>query len=321
MHQQIQAMHHTSASRQHQPGIALLASLLALALSLAPGQVQAQVIATQIKSAENSLRTANQRLFISSAGALYELRQLPDNGGWQRNALQINPVDGRVPDCYFLGMAENAGMVYAVCAENIYQPNGARYLYAFDSRANGTPQANAIATLPGVAFPNGLAADGKGSLYLADSGAVLLPGSLRKLVLQNDGRLVSLSTLHQFPLCKPNGVKLDGTRLYVSVNPVSYVGESQLLRYELSASGLLNKNVLATSWSVLDDFALVKGGLLLTDFLGGNIRWIAENGNELGRKSVSQPTSVSLLPGQLLVTERGNGDVRLLANDWQVEAR
>ncbi|WP_338849155.1 hypothetical protein V8J88_09405 [Massilia sp. W12] len=274
-------------------------------------------IGNGVNHAENSLHSANGRWFVSSQGQLYEFWR---NGAkWEKRTLPLATVDGAVPDCYFLGMAETASQVYTVCALDIYNAHGKRYLMRFDSRDNGAPQVKLAAQLSGVAFPNGLAADAQGNLYLADSGPLLLPGNLRKLSMQ-DGQLTNSQVLHQFPLCKPNGLKIDGKRLYVSLNPVTYLGKSQLLRYELGPFSLQNKLEIASSWSVMDDFALVKGGVLLADFLGGKLRWVMENGAEAGVKPLKQVTSVSVSAAGLLATQR-SGQVQWLENDWQLQPR
>ncbi|WP_136420121.1 hypothetical protein [Herbaspirillum sp. ST 5-3] len=284
----------------------------------------AELVATNVSNAENTLQTSNQRLFASSQGAFYEITL--GSSGWSKTPLPVRFRDGSARSCYFLGITESAGMVYTACTEDSLNPLAKKHLFGLDI-FQPAPQLTEVGELHGMALPNGLAADASGNLYAADSGWPLLPGTIQKITLASAYTIASQTTFHRFIACKPNGLRYAGGKLYVTVNPFSYVGVSQLLRYDLGAGGLSNQASLYSSLAFLDDFALVNGGAVLAEFLGGRIVHINEQGNELHRAGFSQPTSVSLLTapafgsGSLLVTERGAGNVQHFANDWGLQPR
>lgn len=295
-------------------------NVLALAGLLWSGAAaQAELVASGVDSAENTLQTSSQRMFASSNGAFYEVTKTA--GGWAKAELSYKFKDGHSGTCYFLGITEYAGMVYTLCTESAINPLAKKHLFGFglnDIRA----QLTELGELKGMALPNGLAADGSGNLYAADSGLPLLPGAIHKIALTGTYSMGPQSVFHRFLACKPNGMRFSNGKLYVSVNPFSYVGLSQLLRYDLGASGLSNKAVVYASWSFLDDFALVKGGMVAAEFFGGRIVHITEEGKLLHTASFAQPSSVSIAtapafgPGSLFVTERGNGKIMHLDNGW-----
>lgn len=298
--------------------------LALIALLLASLAARAEPLATQVTAAENAIETSNQRLFVSSDGAFYELTF--GHAGWNKTPVPAHFRDGVSRSCYFLGIAESNGRVYTVCTTGNLNPLAKKYLLALDT-LDTTPQLNEVGELHGVALPNGLAVDNAGHLYLADSGLPLLPGAIRKITLASAYSISTQTTFHRFLAFKPNGLRHAHGKLYVTVNPFSYIGVSQLLRYDLQPDGLHNEKALYKSASFLDDFALVEGGAVTAEFLGGRITHIDERGAELHRAGFAQPTSVSLLnapaygPGNLLVTERASSSVHRFVNTWGLRPR
>lgn len=300
---------------------ALIAAGLA---ALACGGARAEVIASGVSSAENTIQTSNQRLFASSDGAFYELTL--DSLGWHKTPVDVAFKDGKPRPCYYLGITESAGTVYTVCTESNLDPLAKKHLFGLDPYQAAARLVEA-GELSGVALPNGLAADRSGNLYLADSGLPLLPGAIHKITLSGAYAIATQGVFHSFIACKPNGLKQDAGRLYVSVNPFSYLGLSQLLRYDIGATGLANKASIYDSWGFLDDFALVQGGVVVAEVLGGRISHVSEAGTVLHTAGFSQPTSATLLTapafgvGNLLVTERGNGTVNRFNSGWGLAPR
>lgn len=295
-------------------------NILAVAgLLLSGGAAQAELVASGVDSAENSLQASSQRIFASSNGAFYEVSKTAS--GWAKTELPYKFKDGHSGSCYFLGITEYAGMVYTVCTESSINPLAKKHLFGFGVN-DGAPQLTELGEIKNMALPNGLTADASGNLYIADSGLPLLPGAIHKIQLSGAYSMGPQSVFYSFVACKPNGLRFSGGKLYVSVDPFSYVGMSQLLRYDLTPGGLTNKAVVYTSWSFLDDFALVKGGVVAAEFFGGRIVHVSESGSLLHTASFAQPSSVSLAtapafgPGSLFVTERGNGNIVRLPNSW-----
>lgn len=285
---------------------------------------RAELVASNVSLAENTLQTSNQRLFASSDGAFYELTL--NAGSWRRQTVPASFKDGRTRPCYFLGIAESAGTVYTACTEDAFNPLAKKYLLGLDMYQSSA-RLQEVGELRDTALPNGLASDTSGNLYVADSGMPFLPGAIQKITLASAFAIATQTTLHRFAAYKPNGLRYANGKLYVTVNPFSYVGLSQLLRYDLGANGLNNPTPIYSSLAFLDDFALVESGAVVSEFLAGRIVHVNERGGELHHASFSQPTSVSLLtatpygPGSLLVTERSRGNVQRFINNWGLRPR
>lgn len=288
-----------------------LPALAALGLSVASALAAVPVL-SQIPYAENQLSASNGRWFISGDGAVFEGGG--DGSGFSRKALPARLKDGRVHGCYFLGMAERQGRLFTICTDNSLNPFATKRLFSLDF-FDPNAELREIWRAGDMALPNGMAVDENGDLIVADSGGPLLPGKLVKFRLDSHGQVLGQATIHQFPLCKPNGVRIDGDRLYVSLNPLSYVGISQLKRYRLDGDALRDGATIYDSWGFIDDFALTRDGVAVAEFLGGKVSHVREDGTVLKQAWFDQPTSVSALAGGVFpgggirVTERGRGRV------------
>jgi len=91
---------------------------------------RAELVATNVSLAENTLQTSNQRLFASSDGAFYEL--VLSAGSWRRLTIPVSFKDGSTRPCYFLGITESAGTVYTACTEDAFNPLAKKYLLGLD---------------------------------------------------------------------------------------------------------------------------------------------------------------------------------------------
>jgi len=126
---------------------------------------QAELVASHVSLAENTLQSSNQRLFASSDGAFYELTL--SAGSWRRHTVPVSFKDGRTRPCYFLGIAESAGTVYTACTEDAVNPLAKKYLLGLDIY-QPSARLQEVGELRDIALPNGLASDSSGKLYLAD---------------------------------------------------------------------------------------------------------------------------------------------------------
>lgn len=280
---------------------------LALALGLCALTTHGADLATplaNVKFPENMAK-ANGKVYVSTDGALYALTGSGSN--WQSAKLAVSYRNGASADgCAFTGMTTMGQRVYAVCSENVTSPSAKKHLFSLNF-ASPSPAFNEISEISNVALPNGLTNDGNGNLYLADHGAPLLPGKIVKLTLSGADTLASQSTIHNFFGCKANGVKFSNGKLYVTLNPFSYIGLSQLYRYDVGSSSLSNGKPIYSSWNFLDDFALVNDGFLIADYLGGRVLHVKEDGSVDGAALTDPtlPSSVTLSDdGKLLVTHR-----------------
>lgn len=305
------------------------ASFCGLAIMLAStSHANPQVIAqvNQLNKAENALQTSTGRTFVSTKGAIHELIESSD-GKWSAQAVPARRRNNLPLTCYFTGLTEYANTLYAVCTDNNLLAFAPKYLMALDlSQPNSTLQE--IAPLHAWGLPNGLVSDGAGHLYYANT-AVLTPGAgaVWRITLSSRFEVSEEKAIHTFPLCSANGLKFHQNKLYVGTNPVTVLGVSRLLRYDVSAAGLTNKAVVYQSFKLIDDFTLVQGGLLIAEFLGNRIVHTTETGQVLHSASFSSPTSAHLINSRVsgkrsvLVTEAGANRASLIANDWNLLPR
>ncbi len=291
---------------------------LACAQSLVLAQIDG------LKKAENAIQTSNGRTFVSTDGALYELQQ-STTGKWTAKVVPARFTNPKLTACYFTGLTEYAGTLYGTCAEGTFSASAPKHLLALDL-AQDQAIWQQIASLNSKGFANGLASDGTGYLYYTST-PLLQSGSVWRIKLGSRFRVTEEKEFHTFTLCVGNGLKIHNNQLYVGVNPITFAGLSQLLRYDITATGLTNKSVIYYSWSILDDFSLVKDGLVIAEYLGQRIAHITENGKVLNTAKFSSPSSAHLIrdPASgnraLLVTEAGANRVQILNNAWNLAPR
>jgi len=287
--------------------ILALLGLLPLAAQATPAAVP---LLDGVQSAENQLLTQSGRWFVSGENGVFEGRF--DGRLYSKQRLTARLLNGQAHQCYFLGMTERQGRLYTVCTDNVLNPLATKRLFVLNL-ADPAGELNETFNPTDVALPNGMATLPDGSLLLADSGAPLLPGKLLRFTVNTHGAVDGQSVYYRYVLNKPNGLKVDGQRLYVSLNPLTYAGLSQLRRYTLGAAGPQDGVVLFSSWWFLDDFALSSDGVVVAEFLGNRVVHVSESGQLLREARVTQPTSVQLwrgvgVPaGDATVTERGSG--------------
>lgn len=298
--------------------ITLMGAVIANAQPLVLSQVDG------LKKAENAIQTSTGRTFVSTDGALYELKQ-NTAGQWTAAALRATYTNPQQSYCYYTGLTEYAGALYGSCAESTTSGSAPKHLMMLDL---GQPNASwkEIGTLKANGFANGLASDGTGYLYYTSTG-LLQSGSIWRVKLTSPSTIAEPVEFHKFTLCVGNGLKIYKNQLYVGVNPITFVGLSQLLRYEITPAGLTNKSVIYYSWSILDDFSLVKDGLLIAEYLGQRVSHINEAGKVLRTASFSSPSSAHLINDTasgkkaILVTEAGANRAKLIANEWGLQLR
>lgn len=300
--------------------------MLATAGLLFSLNTHAEVILSSIFSAENSLLTSNNRLFISGDHQMSE--GYKSNGVWLKKMVPAFNKNGVQVNCDFLGLTEmrSTQKVYAVCADSVYIPISTKRLFVLDLKAENSAFRE-VGTIANATLLNGLTDDEQGNLYVADS-AILGPGKIIKLALNDSG--FTQSTALQYLLAKPNGLKFDTltNRLYASLDAVTLLGESQIARYDVVNGQLQNGRKIFSRITFFDDFNLVKDGVVVADFLGGSVLHVQEStGKVLNQSSFIGPSSVSIgkAPlfnnGDLIVTEKLTGVVHSYTNNWGLVVR
>lgn len=269
-----------------------------------------QTIATGIPMAENALVINENSIFVSSKEGIYHLKQT--NGNWEKNLLTTQLLDGTVTsNCQMGGITQLSDIsrlnnqAYTVCSEGFGNPAATSRLLTFDPYAN-TPVVTEVSEIDIVA-PNGISSDTQGNLYIADTGGFFaFSGSLKKVQLLENGfnintnvptaissPSVSQKTFQNFLLKRPNGVRFQGNRLYLSLVPASFVvGKSTINSYRIEPWGLGDKRELTSSYEFLDDFCFSAKGLVTTKFIGQKVQQFDMSGNFVASQFVWLPTSV-----------------------------
>lgn len=308
-------------------------ALAATIIPLLAGCLEKDRIAT-IPDAENQLLTADGRLIVSGGTGVFEIKAAA--GGYSAEA-----ATSEVSRCNHTGLAQIGGWVFTACQQRPWGLLGPPNNHLLAARlVAGQPlhfvQVERASPDPmdGLALPNGLAAAPNGRLLIADYNLFLLAGVAR-VGLDFAGprpRITSfepnwLSSAHG--IGHPNGVRVKGNELFVS--DFSFVKRYQFdaagnvpLQLPLGAGRFVKNEVLVyQGLTVLDDVQPHCGGVIVTDFAGGRLVYMAPNGNDTngmptyrlalhsGLQSLQQPSSVLVGRGPLfsgrdvLVTEKG----------------
>lgn len=314
----------------------LLAPLaLALTLPLLAGCLDKDKIAT-IPDAENQLFTPDGRLVVTGGTGVFEVVK---NGSGYAAVQAAAEVSGT---CNYTGLAQVGDWVFTACQQRPNGPLGAPDNHLLAARVQlGQPlkfvqvdRASSPDPMDTLLLPNGLATSPDGRLLVADynlfgGGAVAratldLAGAKPRITGFEKGWLGSA-----YGISHPNGVRVKGNELFVS--------DLYLVkRYQFDAAGnvplqlprpgggtVKNEVLVFQGATALDDIQPYCGGVIINDYLGGQLLYMAPvgvDGNGLptyrkalasGWASLQQPSSVAVGRGplftgyDLLVTEKG----------------
>lgn len=281
--------------------------------------------ATRLKASENVLTLADGRILVTYNGGINELRNLPNGPA------TLQPLNA--PACYYAGITERQGYIYATCSQSFGTYfAGARLVAAPVTADLAQTTFSTIATLSNVAGPNGIAFGNSNVLYLADSGLYLpaAPGKIVALTLSSPLTVASQKTVYN-SLGRPNGVRYDvaANAVYFTENPV-YNGTavSSLKRATPNGSNAFTQtaSVYAT-FGYLDDFTLTSDGALITN-AGNNtlVHYNEQTGATTSFASplLGQPSSVGFrcrTCPDLLVNDLKNNAVHKLTITPALSAR
>lgn len=246
-----------------------------------------------IHEAENIHFSSDNRLFVTGGRGLYEIISKDKS----YSALQLKA------QCSATGMAELQGWLFFPCT-NLFEPNE---LWAYQL---STGNLHNLGTLENYALANGMAALGETTLFLSNTDFFNGQGSIGKLTLDFSAATPELVAIDSHwasaaeGLSSPNGLRLSGTRLYLSNN-------SALKTIELDDdANILSVNTLsAPNTAYYDDLEVeYAGGLLVTSFVEGVIYKISDNCVSKTAAAFLGPSAVRLgqgaFSGKILVTQR-----------------
>lgn len=254
---------------------------------------------TDLPNAENSVTTSDGRLFVTAVGGLYEIFQVPGFEGEFDKRVVIED------DADFLGVKVYAGKLFMVLRHSNFSCS----LKTYDLRTGETRD---LYTFRYVRFPNGIAFDNYGRLYINDQ--ISLSLSLGRIVrLRIDhahlGVLEEKIWLNR-GVNLPNGMVYNGGALIISdlckIKRIPIVGDYP---------GIMT-TVYNRSLHFLDDLTIASGKYLCTDFLQGtvfcfdpvqkSVLWETNPGDILGPSSIVVGKNTSMFPDNaIVVTSKG----------------
>jgi hypothetical protein len=242
------------------------------------------------------------------------------------------------------GMAQSGDDVFVVCSKPYIKfknwmfkaGNDTRLFHAKDTQDPRDMEFTLIdhpeageGVLDTMVIPNGMAFSPTGDLLIANYN-LLGQGSLGKVTLSYSGESASIESFNKnwldsdIGLTNPNGVRVDGNKLYVSDNnkvrrlyfndygdvPYSVQLDSgEWVSNEAPANEVYNAGSLA----IIDDIMPYCNGIALTSYVDGKLIFVDEDGKDLQTlaASFSFPSSLAIAKGPLfndhtlLVTEKG----------------
>ena len=205
----------------------------------------------EIPNAENTLFTAQGRLFVSGGSNVYEVSK--DAAGFHAAPL----YDG---SCNFTGLAQRGDVLYAACFD--------LHLYAANL-SDAVPKLQAIYSLAGMAAPNGMTSGPDGELYVADGPISTSHSPSPKIVrLQFDAADPMKVTQQLTWLSKdvglPNGLSRRDRTLYFTDSSILPPSLGEIRSVEIQPDGSAGTpQVLTTILASLPDDVSVAGDDLL----------------------------------------------------------
>ena len=246
---------------------------------LAPGTVETLV--DGIASAENSMFTSTDRLFISGDDGIYEVTR----SGSTASKTLLTASSG----CKFSGLSEApGGTVYAGC----YDGTNSK---VFAAPLNAAPAFKAIYDLPGVALANGVAADAGHHVYVADS----THGDILRLTVDaaNPFSVTRSETFSSGNLF-PNGLKVFDSSLY-------FTDFFSVKRLAVGADGTAGTiTTLNSQLTFLDDLYVDASSIYVANYLFGTLELLTPGGYDVFDTAaiLKGPSSVVPAKGRLGLT-------------------
>ena len=249
---------------------------------------EVRTVVDGLPDAENVLITRAGRLFVSAWDGLYEITERV-GGGLRKDRV----LEG---SCNFRGLAEFDDTLYAACQDGL-----SSHLVAYDL-APGTPsgpepyELHSIHQFERVFFPNGIAADEAGRLYINDM--VNLSLGLGRIVrIEVDhatGRIEDEYVWLDFGLLAPNGMTcVDGSLVVTDLWNVKRIP----IRDETYGTPPKAEIIYSRPTHIFDDLAVKGDEIVVADFTNGSVFAIDASGEvvwETPPEAVPGPSAVEL---------------------------
>ena len=307
------------------------------------------IVCSEIPDAENSVFSDDGTLFITGGHNIYKIVQ-DEHGQYDAEELYAGQSG-------FAGMAIHENRLYAAYSKtsldiNLFEiiagniANGKDFCEILDTIKNTVMdkkllvadlnnediEFKELCTLEEMFIPNGIAADSKGRLYIADE--TMVPGGKILRITINNGIAEKEVWMDQTNgAVSPNGIVIKNDILYFTdlnlskaLSAGSLVKRVDINRFDANRSGALTvlykrSGGLMAPFSLFDDLttATIQGkfGVIVTDYNLGSLLFIEDKKSygklqyETDKGMFASPSSVIRGKGpdfsdnQLLVTEKG----------------
>ena len=249
---------------------------------------EVRTVVEGLPDAENLLITRAGRLFVSAWDGLYEITQTGSGGLHKGRVLEGS--------CNFRGLAEFDDTLYAACQDGL-----SSHLVAYDL-ASGMPsgpepyELYSIHEFEEVFFPNGIAADEAGRLYINDM--VNLSLGLGRIVrIEVDhvtGQIADEYVWLDFGLLAPNGMTyVDGNLVVTDLWNVKRIP----IRDDTYSPPPRAEILYSRPTHIFDDLAAKGDEIVVADFTNGSVFAIDASGEvvwETPPQAVPGPSAVEL---------------------------
>jgi len=245
-------------------------------------------VADGLPDAENVLITRSGRLFVSAWDGLYEITQSGGGGLCKDRVLEGS--------CNFRGLAEFDDTLYAACQDGL-SSHLVAYDLASDAPSGPEPyELYSIHEFERVFFPNGIAADEEGRLYINDM-VNLSPGLGRIVRIEVDHGTWQIADEYvwlDFGLLAPNGMAyVDGSLVVTDLWNVKRIP----IRDETYGAPPRAEIIYSRPTHIFDDLAVKGDEIVVADFTNGSVFAIDASGEvvwETPPEAVPGPSAVEL---------------------------
>lgn len=266
----------------------LAAAAAGLLLPMLAGCLDRDSIAV-IADAENQLFTPDGRLVVTGGTGVFEVVAAAGGGYAAR------PIAAEVSgSCNHTGLAQIGAWIFTACVQRRPFQSADHHLLAARAVA-GQPlhfvQVDRASADPmdALALPNGLAATPDGRLLVAD---YRLPGTagVARVALDLTGERPRITAFERDWLAAahgighPNGVRVQGRELFVSdfsfVKRYLFDDRAEVPLFLTMPGGVTVKNevLVFQGATAVDDIEPFCGGVVVTDFIGGRLVYMAPDG-------------------------------------------
>ncbi len=279
-----------------------------------------ELIVEDVVDAESIVVTNAGRVFVSGSTNIYEVIKKQDG-----SYLKLKLFD-RAQRCEVGGISliQNGDYLYAHCttshtkvksseslllAAKIVEPQPTEY--DVDRNAlHPSMEVEVVTTLKNLLLPAGMAVDGSGNLYLADTGK----NAIFQITFATPTIVSSIEKWNQTPIHSVSGLEwINNNLYYTAMKEGSLIATLGYVTRNPDGSAGQSSTVYERAYTVFDDITPFQQGIVITDYLKGSLIYWKDGkvAAETARDSFLAPSAVAIgrsplfSESDLLVTEKG----------------